>query len=152
MTSQKKKNSKKSSISPKINTENQKMFLFQAACMNADEKEILSFLENGGDVNCTLSNGYTGLMLASFIGHDKIVSLLIEKGAKIDIETTDSIGETALMMATYTNHIGAVRLLLKGGADPEKYDKTGRNPFNCAESLDLNDILSILILYRGKKK
>jgi len=74
---------------------------------------ILSCRENV-NVETTDGNGRTALWTASWDGHTKIVSMLLEKGA--DANTTDSSGRTALWTASANGHTEIVKMLLGKGA------------------------------------
>ncbi|PNP54852.1 hypothetical protein THARTR1_04541 [Trichoderma harzianum] len=70
------------------------------------------------DVNATLedsdsNNGHTPLMCAVQGKHQKIVSLLLEKGSKVD--SKDKEGRTPLIMASEIGAENIVTLLLKNG-------------------------------------
>ena len=49
-------------------------------------------------------------------GHEAIVKMLLEKGAKTEV--TDLLGRIPLRMACGLGHEGIAMLLLKHGADP----------------------------------
>ncbi len=48
-----------------------------------DESRVFRLLSQGEDINIQCCNGCTPLILASMKGHERIVSLLIERGANI---------------------------------------------------------------------
>lgn len=69
-------------------------------------------------------DGYSGLILASWYGHDHIVSLLIEKGAQIDAHSNGKAmnrypirAKNALQAACLGGHGNIMRYLLDNGAE-----------------------------------
>ena len=58
-------------------------------------------------------------------GYDKIVSLLVEAGANMDIE--DRYGSTAMHIAAMTGHDKVLSLLLEAGADKNIQNNFGAN-------------------------
>ena len=65
-----------------------------AACKNGDDSLVLSLINSGVNVNCLVKFGYgelSPLMMASIEGHTDIVKLLLERGARVDLETNDGI-------------------------------------------------------------
>ena len=59
---------------------------FIKAAERGDYDLVCSLLSRGVDINQKNSYGYTALILASYNGHERVVSLLIERGANIDIQ------------------------------------------------------------------
>ncbi|KAH7124731.1 hypothetical protein EDB81DRAFT_911957, partial [Dactylonectria macrodidyma] len=79
--------------------------------LKALEREVV-------DINTRDDEIQTLLFQAAEKGHDKIVRLLVEKGA--DLETKDTIfGKTPLLWAAEKGHEAVVKLLLKKGANIE---------------------------------
>lgn len=66
---------------------------------------------------------YTPLMIASRMGHLKIVQHLVQEGVQLD--TQNKIGHTALMHAAADGHLKIVEFLITQGADIRKESKTG---------------------------
>lgn len=86
---------------------------------------INSYLENPAIPSTT--GPCTSLMLASFFGHAPIVTLLLEKGALINMKTHDH-GLTALMFACGELRVDVVRVLLKHHeVDVDAYNSKGEN-------------------------
>ena len=69
--------------------------------------------------------GMTPLHLASSLGHTRIVEILLENRADIDMVTV-ATGETALHLATSGGHITTVKLLLERGAAVNKATNEGK--------------------------
>ncbi|KAL2066521.1 hypothetical protein VTL71DRAFT_2592 [Oculimacula yallundae] len=69
----------------------------------------------------------TPLHLAACAGKNDVISMLLERGAKVD--AIDGRGRTPLHQAVYTGHLGAVKLLLDSGANIEARDRCGCTPF-----------------------
>jgi len=79
--------------------------------------EIVAFLlGRGADPNLHSSeSGATALLLASQMGHGRIVKLLLDKGARVN--ATDNLGMTPLIRAAYSCKEDVVEILLNRGAD-----------------------------------
>ncbi|KAL7924341.1 hypothetical protein ACQKWADRAFT_267042 [Trichoderma austrokoningii] len=73
-----------------------------------------------------LDRDVTGLAIASYLGHEAIVKLLLEKGA--DKEAKDNEGQTPLFLAATYGQEAVVKLLLEKGADIEAKDNKGQTP------------------------
>ena len=71
------------------------------AADRGDEAAVLAWLDSGGRVNATCRvagvSGVTALMLAAGSGHERVVELLIRRGAEIHLQ--NSAGTTSLMTA-----------------------------------------------------
>ena len=123
-----KKDKKKKELKQKINEEksafekqdelNEKLI---KAIYDEDYNAVLDSLNKGADieVDYEASEKWDGwgrpLIDASAEGHIKIIKLLIERGADVNITTTNR--GTALMAASLYRHLDVVRLLLDNGAD-----------------------------------
>ena len=100
---------------PQINPDS----FFQAA-LEGDITKIETALKSGIAVDVKDAEQRTGLMLAAYNGHHRIVKLLIEKGA--DVNQTDTNNRSALMFASTGPFIPTVTELLNAGADPNIAD------------------------------
>jgi tetratricopeptide (TPR) repeat protein len=85
---------------------------------------------NPGLVKEQTSGGATALHLAAGLNNKKIVSLLIEKGADINLKTKQ--GWTPLHWAAHMNAADSVALLLAKGADAKAESVDGKTPLQIA--------------------
>mmetsp|Transcript_11717 Transcript_11717/g.17185 ORF Transcript_11717/g.17185 Transcript_11717/m.17185 type:complete len:299 (-) Transcript_11717:94-990(-) len=113
---------------------------------------IDSYLKAGANANGPRGCSNSPLCHASCHGHEGLVRLLLEHGAKVD--TVDaSNGRTALMEASRNNHIGILDLLLEYGASIDQYTGTqGRTAliWACIEGHIL--AVSLLLQYGAQKQ
>ncbi len=100
-------------------------------------------LDAGIDVNRRNSTGETMLWHNAQKGNTKIVQLLLDGGADIDI--LDAMeGQTPLAAAPQNGHSGVVGLLLSRGADTTLADGPWAIPVNRAKKARHQDIVSLL--------
>jgi ankyrin repeat protein len=78
-------------------------------------------IQLGADINEYDSRGGTPLHYASRLGHDDLVTLLIEHGASVNIGNSRN-GVTPLMVATSFFNNNIVKILLENGANPNADD------------------------------
>uniref|UniRef100_A0A6I8QR56 Notch 3 n=1 Tax=Xenopus tropicalis TaxID=8364 RepID=A0A6I8QR56_XENTR len=117
---------------------------------------------DGMDVNVRGPDGFTPLMLASFLGgglepesqeeeeegEASAITDLICQGASLGAQT-DRTGETALHLAARYARADAAKRLLDAGADPNAQDHTGRTPLHAAVAADAQGVFQILIRNRS---
>lgn len=68
----------------------------------------------------------TCLIKAAKFGHTSIATLLLDKGADVDLAR--GFSKTPLYHASRNNHIDMVRLLIERGATVDEFDHQGRTP------------------------
>ena len=94
------------------------------AVLRGDEAAVRSWLERGGRANTAreaqdedgeVVTGVTLLMSAAQEGHERVVDLLLQHGAEINLQSSE--GGTALMGAAVKNHERVVKLMLEHGAE-----------------------------------
>lgn len=129
------------------------------------------FLMAGADPNVLLSNEWTSLHLAAFLGLTDFIELLIFFSAKIDL--SDRYGMSPIHVAIQAGEVAAVQSLLRGGAnitnspvalnlavacgdyaivkllmqfgaDPEKKNRAGKTTFELLEKPEQNEIEEVL--------
>lgn len=107
------------------------------AILSGDQSAVIRQLDMGTSVNeADPAYGLTPLCWASLSGNDRVVSLLLERGA--DISFRDAGGNTPLHEAALFCHPSTVRLLLEHGADPFARNTAGSTPLGlCAAMLEL---------------
>ncbi len=86
---------------------------FVTDAYEANFSKVTEYLEKGGDVNVTDSEGYTALIWAASEGHSELVRYLIEKNADVNIE--NMFGGTALYWAAINEHTIVAQQLLRTG-------------------------------------
>lgn len=92
---------------------------FLRAVEEGDARVVSEFLGKGIDPNTSDQGGHTALMIASRLGHESLVALLVER--KADLLRRSPQGDSALMMASLKGHLGVARILVDRGA-PVKQD------------------------------
>lgn len=94
-------------------------------------------------VNQRDSRGQTALHWAATVGHEAVISLLLEKGSTIDAKTASR--DTALHLAAIGGHEAAVRLLVEKGADVDAKDTNGRTALERAAANDHKAVVQLLL-------
>ena len=95
---------------------------------------MLAWLEGGGPVDATCergqASGITLLMAAASRGHERVVELLLQRGAEINLQS--GVGWTALMCAAGEGHPAVVLRLLRAGADTAVRSEDGKTALQWA--------------------
>jgi ankyrin repeat protein len=84
-------------------------------------------LESGADPNTTDPTGETVLMAAARVGSPDAVTVLLDRGARLDA-TDRNFQQTALMIAVRENHPDIVQLLIARGANVSATTRVGVTP------------------------
>jgi ankyrin repeat protein len=100
--------------------------------------------KNGAD------KGWTPLHLAAHYGQEKIVWLLIDRGAELDIKSQNKIGNTPLMAAVAGGKLEIVNMLLENGADPDEEDASGNDALTLAEESGKKEIAEAIRGFTGE--
>lgn len=114
------------------------------AAHEGDMETVKYLMDIGVNVNTKSKNGgLTALMAATMNSNKKIMGLLLERGADVNVKTED--GYTALMMASNQGDIDIVKLLLNKGADVHANSTSGLNVFDIASENSNPEIMKILL-------
>ena len=89
---------------------------WRTAVIEGDCRAIEGLLEDT-DIDCRDHYGQTALMLAVLHGREEVASLLLEKGA--DLNVTAKYRLSALMLAVIRGHEAIARQLVDAGANLE---------------------------------
>ena len=107
------------------------------AAYEGSENGVLQALQNGAELNATVSYKYlvglgyesltasniandTAIVLAVKERHIGIVKILLERGADPNSESGDTISDGLLEIAVFWSNVEIAKLLLQHGADPNK--------------------------------
>lgn len=114
------------------------------AAHEGDMETVKYLMDIGVNVNTKSKNdGLTALMAATMNSHTKIVGLLLERGADVNVTTEE--GYTALMIASNQGDIDIVKLLLNQGADVHANSTSGLSAFDIASKNSNPEIMKILL-------
>ncbi|KAJ5808661.1 hypothetical protein N7474_009930 [Penicillium riverlandense] len=127
--------------------------------VNGVETGVRGLLSLGANANVSTGDNdenRTPLMLAAERGRDRIVELLLEHKADVNMQQADGItfnpvnlqqqgSATALHVAATHGHEKAVQTLLQYGADINSVDAYGQTPFICAVFMGQCQIMSLLL-------
>ena len=114
-----------------------------------DIMEVKRCVENGANVECENSLGFTALLWASERGHTEVVEYLITNH-NANIEARIKIyGETPLMRAAFVGNLGVVKCLLQHKADVNAKSNRNETALMLASSVGHKDIVECLIEYNA---
>ena len=112
---------------------------------NQSRKELIRLINSGKyNINIQNKDGYTALMYASkILTFQKIVELLLEKGAKLNLLNND--GDTALIIASDYYHLDIVNILVENGANLDLQNNDGNTALIIASDYYHLDRVNILV-------
>ena len=105
-----------------------------------DAKNFLNI--NDVNVNSRDAFSLTSLFYASRFGNEEIVTLLLKKGAKVDLAC--DANSTPLIQASKKGHVGVVRILLENKADWKHKDDNGKTALDHAIEGKHTDVINLL--------
>ncbi|GFT99281.1 oxysterol-binding protein-related protein 1 [Nephila pilipes] len=116
-------------------------------------KELLKQFSEGQitlNVNCKGNHDWTPLHHACYFGHEKIVDLLIQMNA--DVNVVNDTGDTPLHKAAYTSREELVLLLLSKNADVFIRNSEGQTAKDICENEDIKKLLKAAEVADVEKK
>lgn len=113
----------KTAASIQMTSQQELIDLFFAAAKIGNSEVINEFLKHGFPVDVRNKDGYTPLMMATYYGHQDIVTTLLAKGA--DRCARDNRGNTALMGALFKMEFAIAKQLRQVDCDAQA-KKTGQ--------------------------
>lgn len=115
------------------------------AARHGDVETVAMLLHAGANLRATTRlGGYTGLLLASQMGHTPVIEVLLKAGAPANEATSN--GATALMLAAASGRGDAVRALLGAGADIDATEPTREETaLMFAAAANRLDVMTVLI-------
>ena len=125
---------------------NPELDIFDLSALNMHEK-LADLLENISNIDKSSGDGFSALHLACFFGSLEAGSLLIEKGANVNIHATNMTDMRPIHSACAAGQGPIVGLLLKAGAKPNVIQAGGYTPLMAAASLGNAPVVDILMKY-----
>lgn len=118
------------------------------AARDGDVAQVAGDLaQNPGDLNLPDDAGLTPLHLAASHCHSNVVTVLLDKGAKIDYPAKD--GTTPLHLAAQEGCADAVALFIARGAQVNARDNQKRTPLVRAQQWHQDPIVQLLRQHGG---
>ncbi|HYD18998.1 MAG TPA: ankyrin repeat domain-containing protein [Patescibacteria group bacterium] len=117
-----------------------------AAAGNGNIRMVMSLLAAAQARDSALDLG-PGLLAASGKGHGRVMELLIEAGADVNIR--DKTGRSPLMHAALDDRVEALEILLRAGAKADLADTHGMSAYDHAVSAARSKAKEFLGRYRG---
>jgi uncharacterized protein len=120
-----------------------------AAVRGGDDLEVSDLIKDGIDLNAQNENGLTFLFSAVYFLKEKIVKILVEAGANVNVREKD--GRMPLHWCLKNSIAGMdkekakiVQILVNGGADVNSHDLSGRTPLDYAYIMEEKECIKLL--------
>ncbi len=123
-------------------TKYKELLLFNLISKGLPEK-ITDILNTGTNVNSLIKGGITPLHIATALGKEDVVKLLINNDAKVESSTTTKL--TPLMEASKKGFVSIANVLLDNGANSNAQDIDGNTPLILAIYFQKHGIVELLL-------
>ena len=134
---------------PSCSSRRQLLFVKQAVATSSDGSMLFVSSRGGDRLVCVAASGLTLLMSAASQGHERVVELLLQRGAEIDLQSSE--GLTALIIATNWSQLAAVRRLLRAGADTTLRGEDGKTALMIAKDAGYSECVRAIEEHAGTK-
>eukprot|EP00397_Hematodinium_sp_SG-2012_P010273 GEMP01010382.1.p1 GENE.GEMP01010382.1~~GEMP01010382.1.p1 ORF type:complete len:637 (+),score=137.93 GEMP01010382.1:91-2001(+) len=124
---------------------NQRML---TACFHCNIDEVRHLLSGRGTVACMTGDKWTPLHIATYMGSDKLVNLLIDENS--DVNAADKQGSTPLHICVESRRSDMVELLVQADADIYQKDARGSSPLDLAREMEYQE--AVLVLTKAKRR
>ena len=119
------------------------------AAQSGSRMQISRLLEQRVDIEERHEmSGRTALAVAAHCGNEEVVSLLLQRGAQVDV--LDSSDMTPLHLAASRDHYGIVQLLVDDHANVDAIGPNGKTPLRLAADSGHHDVVEILLQNRAR--
>lgn len=112
-----------------------------------DLEGVRKALDTGADPNALPDETWGALHIATLGGHEQVVSLLIKRGAKLELR---QFGVTPLHLAIDKGHMKVVRVLLEAGANVASLDNAYAQPLHKATKAGNRSLVELLLTHKAK--
>jgi ankyrin repeat protein len=112
-------------------------------------KVLFAFQNLDGHQKLDKQDGEELLLLASGLGHNDIISVMIDSGISVNARGLKQ--RTALMAAAAFDRPEIVKILLAKGANPDAKDEDGNTAFDVANDRGSDEVLALLNATPGKR-
>lgn len=122
---------------------------FEAASIGAKDAVLERLQTDPGLLNAPGPDGFTGLGLACFFGHQEIVASLLEHNADPNVPAANAIGVYPIHSACAVSHYEIAKLLLAAGANPNVKQQRDITPLHSAAHNGQQKLAELLLSFRA---
>ena len=108
----------------------------------AGDSECVKYLLDYIDKDSKSNNGWSAMQLACMNNNKRVVELLVESGASVNI--TNKYGRTPLHTAAENGYPSICAYLIEHGADVNQKDIYGMTPIDRASKAEQDEVVSVL--------